>query len=434
MSFARLVGFRFLRPKRRQVLLSVISLIALTGVAVGVAALIVVLAVMTGFQDDVTGKILGTLSHMVVTRVGHAPITDWPELIKTLEEIDGVVAATPFLLQEVMLTTGRSGTGVILRGIDVASAGKVTAITNSVEEGALEKLEEAFVPLECLHQFAAPATCTNADGELKRFPGIILGENLMNDLLKVVRDQKVRAINPLGDVSAGVAHPSPPMDFTVVGSFNSGFYEFDSKFAYVDLKQAQKFFDLQNNEVLGIEIKVADIWKVSRVARAIQEKLGYGYSTQTWQQMNRNLFSALKLEKLVMFLLLGLIVFVASLNIFSVIYMVVMDKRKSIAMLRAMGASAKQIQRVFMVQGMIITLIGTAIGVTLGIGMCLLQIHYKLVSLDSSVYYIDTLPMHPNPWDVAVIALFALGFGYIATLLPARIASRMDPVKTLRYE
>jgi len=434
MSFARLVGLRFLRPKRRQVLLSVISLIALTGVAVGVAALIVVLAVMTGFQDDVTGKILGTLSHLVVTRVGHAPITDWPELVRALDDVEGVVAATPFLLQEVMLTTGRSGTGVILRGIDVETAGKVTAITNSVEPGALDKLGETAVPLECLHQFAAPTYCTGAEGELVRYPGIILGENLMNDLLKVVKVQKGRAINPLGDVSAGVTHPSPPMDFTVAGSFTSGFYEFDSKFAYIDLKQAQKFFDLQNNEVLGIEIKVADIWEVNRVARAIQEKLGYGYRTQTWQQMNRNLFSALKLEKLVMFLLLGLIVFVASLNIFSVIYMVVMDKRKSIAMLRAMGASAKQIQRVFMVQGNIIALIGTAIGVVLGIGMCLLQIHYRLVPLDSSVYYIDTLPMQPNPRDVLLIALFALGFGYLATILPARIASRMDPVKTLRYE
>jgi lipoprotein-releasing system permease protein len=421
MSFARFVGLRFLRPKRRQVLLSVISLIALTGVAVGVATLIVVLAVITGFQQDMTEKILGTLSHMLVLS-HNGEINDWREVMAKVSQSPGVAAATPFVYGEVMAAAGDRATGVILRGIDVGSAKSVTSIANSVKPGVLELLRAPLKPLRPPSERPA---------EERTYPGIILGHDLMASL-RVFPQEELTIVNPIGDM--GPLGPVPrTKTFVVAGEFKSGLYEFDAKFAYVDLPVAQDFFGSRET-VTGIELRLTDLWQAEPIGDRIRTMLGWPYYTKDWKDMNRNLFSALKLEKLVMFVILCLIVFVASLNIFSTLYMVVMDKQKSIAMLRAMGASAGQIRRIFMTQGLFLGVLGAVLGAGLGLGMCFLQMRYRLVALDPRVYFIDTLPMAFSTLDFVMIFASSLGLIAVATAIPARIASKLDPVKTLRYE
>jgi lipoprotein-releasing system permease protein len=223
------------------------------------------------------------------------------------------------------------------------------------------------------------------------------------------------------------------MTFVVVGIFKTGLYEFDAKYALIQLQEAQKFFGLGDG-ITGIEVKLDDMWQIGPVGRAIRAQLTPPLFAKDWQEMNRSLFSAIKIEKLVMFLMLCIIVFVAALNIFSNLYMVVMDKKKSIAMLRAMGASARRIRQIVLAQGMTIGILGSAIGAALGVGICLLQMRYGLIKLDPYVYYIDTLPITLKAFDLAAVILSSLGLCLAATWVPARIAARLDAVEVLRYE
>ncbi len=420
MGFARFVGLRFLRPKRRSLFLSVISIIAITGVAVGVATLIVVLAVITGFQEDMTNKILGAYSHMLVLS-HHSRIENWPEVVETIQGAPGVLAASPFVYGEGMASTGNHAAGVIVRGIDPNTAGNVTSIGDSIDRGSLDMLDgpqEVMAPL-------------GENSEKEMLPGVILGRELAASL-RVFVGEKIQLINPMGEIGPmGVLPKAQP--FVVVGLFKSGLYEFDAKFAFIHLEQAQSFFGT-GDSISGLEVRIADIWQSETVARAVEERLKWPFYAKDWMQMNRNLFSAIKLEKLVMYIILCIIIFVASLNIFTGLYMAVMDKKKSIAMLRSMGASARRIEHIVLIQGMFIGIIGTFIGAALGVAICLIQIKYGLIRLDPRVYYIDTLPMTFKVLDFVIIFLASLGLSLVATLAPARIAGRLDVVKTLRYE
>jgi lipoprotein-releasing system permease protein len=320
-----------------------------------------------------------------------------------------------------MATTADHATGMILRGIDPASAATVTSIAGSVKRGGLELLAGERKPL-------APPT---ESGQEKKYPGIILGHDLMASL-RVFPQEELHVVNPLGDVGPFGVVPKTKT-FVVVGEFKSGLYEFDAKFAYIDLAQAQQFFGT-GESVTGIEVRLVDLWNAAFVGEKIRVTLGWPYFTKNWQDMNRNLFSALKLEKLVLFVILCLIVFVAALNIFSMLYMVMKDKQKSIAMLRAMGASAGQVKRIFLIQGMVIGGLGTLTGAALGVGVCLLQMRYQFVKLDPRIYFIDTLPMRFTVPDFLLIFAASLALIFVATVIPARLASRLDPVRTLRYE
>jgi lipoprotein-releasing system permease protein len=243
---------------------------------------------------------------------------------------------------------------------------------------------------------------------------------------------RVYVVNPMGEVGPNGVTPKSRA-FVVIGLSHSGMYEFDSTFAFISLAAAQSYFNY-GDAVSGIEVSLTDLWQSEKIGADIEQRLGWPYYTRDWKVMNRNLFSALKLQKLVMFMILCLIVFVAALNIFSTLYMVIMDKKRSLAMLRAMGAAAGDIRKIVLVQGMFIGVLGSIIGAILGVALCQVQIRFGLVRLDPKVYFIDTLPMAFKALDLAMIFVAALGFSLIATLLPARMAARMDAVTVLRYE
>jgi len=418
LRFARFIGLRFLRPKRRALVMSIISIIALVGIAVGVATLVVVMAAITGYQDVMTQKILGAYSHMLVLSYVNR-INDWPAVVKKIQQTPGVRGASPFVYGEVMASTATNTCGVALRGISPDSAMKVTGVGSSVAPQTIRALDK-------LH----PAK-NDASGEVEQLPGIILGKELAASLEAAV-GSRVFIVNPMGQVGPNGVTPKMQA-FVVIGVSYSGMYEFDSTFAFIGLAEAQKYFG-NGESVSGIEVTLTDIWQSEKIGQDIQRRLRWPFYTRDWKVMNRNLFSALKLQKLVMFVILCLIVFVAALNIFSTLYMVIMDKKRSLAMLRAMGASSGDIRKIVFIQGMFIGVLGSIIGALLGVALCLVQIRLGLVRLDPSVYFIDTLPMAFKAFDLTMIFVAALGFSLVATWLPARMAARMDAVTVLRYE
>ncbi len=420
MGFARFVGLRFLRPKRHSLLVSIITVIGIAAVALGVATLIVVLGVMTGFQEDMMSKILGAHSHLLVESKKKV-IRDWPAVLAAVRRVDGVAAAAPYVSGEVMGTSSDHAAGVIVRGIDPDTAPLVTNIGRAIERGSLDMLkrpQEVMAPL-------------GENKQPEKLPGIILGKELAASV-RVFLGEKLYLVNPMGEIGPLGMLPKTQA-FVVVGIAKSGLYEFDAKYALVNLPDAQRFFNLGDG-ITGIEVKLTDLWQVERVGRAVRAQLQPPLIARDWQELNRSLFSAIKVEKLVMFVMLCIIVFVAALNIFSNLYMVVMDKKKSIAMLRAMGASSRRIRQIVLAQGMSIGIVGSLIGVVLGAGICVLQMRFGLIRLDPYVYYIDTLPITLKVLDLVSIIVASLGLCLLATWVPARIAARLDAVEVLRYE
>jgi len=411
MRFIPFVGLRFLKPRRGKLFLSVITLVAISGIMVGVAVLTIVISVLTGFQEDIREKILGAYSHVLVLSF-ESTFADYREVAEKVADEPGVAAVSPFVYSEAMLTTRDSVGGIILRGIDPATAGEVTSLEKSMVEGRLDSLKPP----------------SEVKGGL---PGIVIGKELAFILHAFVGDE-VRVVLPFGEETPGGIVPRV-WRFKVAGLFDSGMYEFDAKFVFVHLAWAQRMFGL-GDAVTGLEVRVDEVMKARGVARSLQKKLGYPYRVRDWVEMNRNLFSALKLEKLVVFIILTLIVFVAALNIFSVLYMVVQDKKRGIAILRAMGSSASDILKIFMLQGLVIGLIGALAGFVLGFGGVWVQYKYGVVKLDPQVYNIEHVPVKIMFWDVVFITLAAIGLSLIATYFPARLAAKTDSVEVLRYE
>lgn len=421
MAFETFVGLRFLKPKRRQLWISVIGVITVVGVSVGVATLIVVISVLSGFQDYMQTKHLEAFSHMLVTSY-RPSILEHEELAEKVAAYEGVKAVTPFVYGEVMLASESGVNGSILRGIDPASAAKVTSLSDNMKIGKVDSI---------LRMHPSPHVDSDTPEEGRSYPGILLGEELAASL-HVVMGSELRVVSPLGE-STPMGMAPRMRRFIVTGIFSAGLYEFDAKFAFISIEQAQVFFNLPGS-VTGLEVRLDDLWIAGELATRISNDLGWPFRTLSWMDMNRNLFSAMKLEKLVMFIIVSLIMFVAALNIFSTTYLLVMDKQKSIAILKTMGATRKTITRVFIAPGLAIGLIGSLCGLILGVGLCLLQMKYGLVRLDPQVYWFDQLPMKFKMWDFLAIAGAAFIFSFLATIVPARIAARFDPVEVLRYE
>ena len=406
MPFEYFIGTRYLRAKQKQAFISLITLLAIAGVTVGVMALIVVIAVMAGFESDLKSRILGVESHLIVLHTGGA-FTDYPKVTQTVETIDGVDAASPFVASQVMLRSATGVSGALLRGIDPKTAGNVV---------------RSFDPADLVPD----AVSEDRD----RAPRIIMGRELARNL-GIVDGGSVYVISPRGMV-APVGHIPTMKRFRLAGVFRSGMYEYDGSYAYISLKEAQKMLHL-GDAVTGVEVRVDNIYAADRIGSAVGEMLGPRYWARDWMGMNKNLLSALKLEKTVMFIILVLIVLVAAFNIASTLIMMVMEKTRDIAILKAMGATEKSIRKIFVLNGMIIGLVGTAIGVSLGLLLCYLLDKYKFVELPGDVYYITTLPVHLQTLDVVVIALAAMVICFLATLYPSRQAARLDPVEAIRY-
>ena len=413
MNFELFVSLRYLLAKRRQTFISLITIISVAGVAVGVTALIVVLAVMNGFQEDLRNRILGVTSHIVAGSFG-GTTSDYRELIPRLEEVPGVVAATPFIYTQVMISSSRGVSGAIRGGIEPLSASWVIRIQENMIRGNLAHL----------------ITPPEEEGKTTQ-PGVILGMELANNL-GIRQGEWITVVSPTGRLTPMGQIPKSKL-FQVVGILQSGMYEYDNTLAYVDLAVAQQFLAV-GDTVTGIEVRLKDIYRAPEVAEAIRNNLGGGFWVRDWMQMNRSLFSALKLEKVVMFVILTLIVLVAAFNIVSSLIMLVMEKNRDIAILKAMGATTASIRKIFVMEGLMIGVTGTGLGLLGGFSLCALLKRYKFIELPRDIYHISTLPVKMETMDVLAIAVSAILISLVATLYPSRQAAKLDPSEALRYE
>ena len=426
MSYELHIGLRYLRAKRKQAFISIITIISVGGIFLGVAALIIVLAVMNGFETELRTKILGINSHIVLMEY-NGGMRNYKEVMRDIEGVEGVVASTPFIYSQAMLKKGKNVSGVVLRGLSIKSAAKVISL-GKMEKGNIDYLSPK----------ARSSIKLKAD--IAELPGIIIGKELSKSL-GVSLFETMHVLSPMG-VSTPMGMVPRMKKFLVVGIFDSGFYEYDSSLAFLSLKDCQNFLRMDDDLVTGIEIKVADIYKAGVIAREIERKLGYPYWARNWTQMNKNLFSALKLEKRVMFIILSLIVLVAAFNIITTLIMVVMEKNRDIAILKSMGATAKSIMKIFMFQGLIIGVAGTILGCIGGLFVALnlekisvfVEEIFGFKILPGDVYYLTELPSQVNYGDVLIIVAGTMLICFLSTIYPSLRASRLDPSEALRYE
>ncbi|MBN1663376.1 MAG: lipoprotein-releasing ABC transporter permease subunit [Deltaproteobacteria bacterium] len=425
MPYELLISLRYLRAKRKQVFVSVITLISILGIFLGVAALIIVLAVMNGFENDLRNKILGVNSHIVLMEYTGG-MRNYDKVMKDVSAVKDVVASTPFIYSQAMLKNRDNVMGVVLRGISTDTASKVINIGKMRDGGMtyLAKENRGGLPLK------------SEDADL---PGMIVGKELAKHL-GLFLFETVSIVSPMG-ISTPFGVVPRIKKFLVVGIFDSGFYEYDSTLAYISLKDSQEFLNM-GDTVTGLEIKVADIYKADTIAKDIERKMGHPYWARHWMEMNKNLFSALRLEKRVMFIILSLIVLVAAFNIISTLIMVVMEKNKDIAILKSMGATSKSIMQIFMFQGLTIGIIGAATGCIAGLLVALningislyVERLFGFKILPGDVYYLSELPSQVNYGDVSIIVIGTILICFLSTIYPSWRASRLDPAEALRYE
>jgi len=432
--FSSFVGLRYMKGKRDQRFVSLITVLSILAVTMGVWTLTVVLSVMSGFEIDLRDKILGTNSHAVVLNyVGTFP--DYRDAMETISGVDGVKACTPFVYTELMVKHHDHVTGAIFKGIDIETVGDVTDLVNSLDrgpDGPLRSLEDQQALLRAIDEpIPRPEGRIIEDPEAG-LPGILIGEEMATVLRATVGDV-VLVTSPFGEPGPFGQMVTTMQKFRVKAIFYSGMYEYDTKFMYVSIPSAQAFLKFPD-EVTGIEISVKDIYGADDIADEIERELGYPFWSRDWMAMNRNLFQALKLEKVVMTVILSFIYVGAALNIIVVLIMVVMEKQKEIAILRAMGATKIQVMKAFMIEGLIIGFVGTTIGTVLGYATCWALDRFRFIPLDTDVYYLDTLPVAMNPWTFVWVAAFAITVSFLATLYPSWYAAELDPVEGLRYE
>jgi len=379
---------------------------------VGVAALIIVLSVMNGSEQEVRTRIVGTDAHIRVTTFYNRGITDYDTILSQLEQIDHVVAVTPFIYWETMLTAGQNAAGARILGADSASVSRVTDLAKNIIHGRL--------------------TFTAATDEGIQRPGLILGVTLANRL-KVWLDDEVIALSPKAYEGSTLLDFPRARRFIVSGIFETGLYEYDASLAYMSLDDAQSFFQMEGT-VTGLGIKLDDMYRAKGVSREVTELLGYPYLTTDWMEQNKTLFNWMTIEKWAMFIILSLIILVAAFNIISTLIMVVLEKRKDIGILKSMGATSGGIMKIFMFEGLVIGIMGTLLGCGIGYLLCWAQNTFHFFSLPPEVYFISTLPVLLKPTDFLFVSVAGIVICFVATIYPAKRAARLDPVEAMRYE
>ncbi len=407
LPYPLFIALRYLRTKKKHPGISINTLISIGGVAVGVMALLVVLSVMSGFHEDLQKKILGVNAHMIILDY-KGTMPEYKDVIQKLEGEENIISYAPFVLGQAMVSYGKKAHGVFLRGIIPEKEIKTTEILKYMKEGKLENLASR-----------------------DEIPGIILGKELARSI-GAFKGDIINILSPVGELGPLGMLPKVKK-FRVVGIFEVGMFEYDFNLVLTDIVSAQEFFGI-NRDITGIELRLDDIYKAPVVRERIQKNLEFPLYARDWMQMNRNLFSALKLEKFAMFIILILIILVASFNIVSTLIMNVIEKKREIAILKAMGATNNGIMTIFMLQGLLIGISGTIIGVVGGYLLSYVLNTYQVIKLPADVYYLSHLPVKMKFFDFIVISLSATIISFLATIYPAWQAAKLNPVEPLRYE
>ncbi|HLW83573.1 MAG TPA: FtsX-like permease family protein [Candidatus Sulfotelmatobacter sp.] len=467
MRFELFIARRYLRAKRRQAFIGIITGISIVGVAAGVASLVVALAINNGFRQDLQQRLLGSTSHISLLRVADDGIQDWPALMDRLSKQPHVVAAAPAIFEQVLISRGPRAQGAVLKGMIPKYERQVGDLLSSLKEGSAAALEEQAPnaqidsseqmhsseienrageapaatragaeqakskPADSKQDDESPDDLAGVQARVAAMPPIVLGKDLADSLGASV-GSVVLVTSPQGELTPFGMVPKYNR-FRVVGIFNSGFFDYDSHWAFVRLSDAQQLFGL-GDLISVLEFKVDDIYNADKISGALEDAAGKGFMATNWMEQNKALFHALRLERLVTFITIGLIVFVAALNILISLIMMVMEKTKDIAVLMSMGTRQAQVRNVFIAQGMLIGVIGTAIGLLVGYAISYAGGHYHVISLSPEVYSIDYVPFAPRLMDGVIVAVVAVGISFVATLYPSWSASRILPAEALRYE
>jgi len=416
MKYEWLIGLRYLKARRQETFISLITVISILGVMIGVMTLNIVMAVMTGFEETLRDRLLGINAHIALVKSGDQ-LRDYERLVEQVRRENGVVAASPSIYGQVMLTAGPRVAGVVVRGVDPDRVNAVIDIQKYMTSGSLQNLKQ-------------PQTL-RVDDRTVSLPGLILGSRLANQL-GVFPGSPVQVVSPLGSPTAIGVIPKVRR-FIVVGIFKTDMSEIDSTLVFMSLSDAQKFFEMED-AATNIEVRVKDVYQARQIADDIQRQLGFPYFAEDWSRLWPNLFSALRLEKTVYFLVLLLMVLVGAFNIVSTLIMVVMEKRKDIAILQSMGATRESIRKIFLFKGCVIGVVGTTLGVLLGLTVCLLIEKYRFIELPKDVFLISTVPVRIYLSNYLLVAFASLLVCLLASIYPARQAAKLDPVEIIRYE
>ncbi len=411
MRFELFVAARYLRAKRRQAVIGIITIISVVGVAVGVASLIIALAITTGMRRDLQSRLLNSSADIDLLRTMSDGIQKWQPLLERLRKLPHITAAAPGLYEPVLISRGARAGGAMLKGIVPKDEQTISNILAHLTSGSAAQLSQSVQPGDT--------------------PPVVLGRDLASTIGAKVGDT-VMVTSPQGDLTPYGLIPKYQR-FQVVGIFHSGFYQYDSSFGFIPLKTAQQLFG-EPDVVSIISFKVDNLYNVGPIGKEIQKAAGPGFTTSNWIQQNRQLFGALQEEQIVTFIIIGLIVCVAALNILIALTMMVMEKTKDIAVLMSMGVEPSQIRRIFLLQGFLISTVGTFFGLILGYTISLLGQHYHFIHLSAQVYSIDYLPFAPRLMDGVLVTALSLGVSLIATLYPSSAAARILPAEALRYE
>ena len=444
MRFEFFVASRYLRAKRKQAVIGVITGLSIAGVAAGVASLVVALAVNNGFRQDLQDRLLGSTSHINLLRTLGDGMHDWRRLMERLQKQPHVIAVAPDIYEQVLISVGSRARGAVLKGIIPQDERKVSDLLASIKEGSAEALkdqglnsvsaQESKAADKSVRSTRAVEDADSLEAVQQRraaMPPIILGKQ-MADELGVKVGSPVMVTSPQGELTPFGLVPKYTR-FRVAGIFDSGFYDYDSSWAFTRLSDAQRLFAL-GDVIQIVEFKIDDIYQAAAIGQQLEQAAGPGFMTTNWMQQNQPLFHALRLERLVTFITVGLIVFVAALNILISLTMMVMEKTRDIAVLMSMGTRRSQVRKVFIAQGALIGVVGTAIGLVLGYALAWVGGHYHLFPLAPEVYSIDYVPFAPRVIDGVWVAVVAVGTSLVATIYPSWSAARILPAEALRYE